>query len=63
MRPEGSGFATLPVGFGVVTDATVTKRALIIPGSLGGPYTPWCMYPADAAEYRGAEHGNPAVWG
>lgn len=55
MRPEGSGFATLPVRFTPVTDATVTKRALIIPGGRGGPYTPWCMYPADAAEARGAE--------
>ncbi|MEV0644707.1 alpha/beta hydrolase [Phytomonospora sp. NPDC050363] len=38
-----------------MTDATVTKRALVIPGGRGGPYTPWCAYPADAAEYRGAE--------
>ncbi|GIG63785.1 alpha/beta fold hydrolase [Phytomonospora endophytica] len=38
-----------------MTDATVTKRALIIPGGRGGPYTPWCLYPADAAESRGAD--------
>jgi pimeloyl-ACP methyl ester carboxylesterase len=30
------------------------REVLAIPGRIGGPYTPWVMYPCDAAEARGA---------
>lgn len=32
-----------------------SKRDVVaIPGRMGGPFTPWVMYPCDAAENRGA---------
>lgn len=31
-----------------------TRDVVAIPGRIGGPYTPWVMYPCDAAENRGA---------
>ena len=30
------------------------RDVVAIPGGIGGPYTPWVMYPCDAAENRGA---------
>jgi pimeloyl-ACP methyl ester carboxylesterase len=31
-----------------------TRDVVAIPGRIGGPYTPWIMYPCQAAENRGA---------
>lgn len=44
-----------------------TRAAVAIPGRIGGPYTPWIMYPCEAAERQGATvhrvvwstHGDP----
>jgi pimeloyl-ACP methyl ester carboxylesterase len=37
------------------------RDVLAIPGRIGGPYTPWVMYPCDAAEVRGATI-HPMWW-
>ena len=37
------------------------RDAVAIPGGMGGPYTPWLMYPCDAAQNRGATI-HPVHW-
>lgn len=40
---------------------TAGRDVVAIPGRVGGPYTPWIMYPCDAAENRGATI-HPLWW-
>jgi hypothetical protein len=40
---------------------TEKREVLAVPGGMGGPHTPWVMYPCDAAAARGATV-HPLHW-